>query len=296
MTTGKKKALGRGLDSLFPEAVISTALDATRESPPAGATTLPITSIETNPLQPRHAFDDEKLTEMAASIKERGVLQPILVRRSAGKYQLVAGERRLRAAKMAGLPQIPVLIIQATDEQCLELSLIENLQRENLNPVEEARGYEKLITLFGLTQEEAAARVGKDRSTVTNILRLLKLPAPILGDIEMGKVSPGHARALLSLEARKLQTRLWSLIVKNGLSVRQAETRAREMKEQLPATKQKTPPPPGISALEEKLMNAIGTRVRIHQVSKTSGKIVITYTTLEDIDRILEALGIEQGD
>jgi ParB family chromosome partitioning protein len=249
-----------------------------------------------NPLQPRHAFDDEKLTEMAASIKERGVLQPILVRRSAGKYQLVAGERRLRAAKMAGLLQIPALLIQATDEQCLELSLIENLQRENLNPVEEARGYEKLITMFGLTQEEAAARVGKDRSTVTNSLRLLKLPAPILGDIETGRVSPGHARALLSIEERKLQTRLWSLIVKYGLSVRQAETRAREMKEQRPAIKQKTPPPPGISALEEKLMTALGTRVRIRPVSKTSGKIIITYTTLEDIDRILEAIGIEQGD
>lgn len=296
MTTGKKKALGRGLDSLFPEAVISTALEATRESPPASVTALPITSIEMNPLQPRHTFDDEKLTEMAASIKERGVLQPILVRRSAGKYQLVAGERRLRAAKMAGLSQIPALLIQATDEQCLELSLIENLQRENLNPVEEARGYEKLITLFGLTQEEAAARVGKDRSTVTNSLRLLKLPAPILGDIETGRVSPGHARALLSLEERKLQTRLWSLIVKNGLSVRQAETRAREMKEQLPAIKQKTPPPPSISALEEKLMTALGTRVWIRPVSKTSGKIIITYTTLEDIDRILEALGIEPGD
>jgi len=296
VTTGKKKALGRGLDSLFPEAAISTALEATSESKPAIVTAIPISSIDASPFQPRHAFDNEKLTEMAASIKERGVLQPILVRQSAGKYQLVAGERRLRAAKMSGLSQIPAFIIQATDEQCLELSLIENLQREDLNPVEEARGYEKLITMFGLTQEETAARVGKDRSTITNSLRLLKLPAPILGDIETGKVSPGHARALLSLEEGKLQTRLWSLIVKIGLSVRQAEDRAREMKEKKTSTRQKTPPPPGISALEEKLMSALGTRVQIRPGSKTSGKIIITYSTLEDIDRILEALGIEQGD
>jgi ParB family chromosome partitioning protein len=283
-------ALGRGLDTLFPE------FEKTVVGETDTLTNLPLDSIEKNPFQPRRVFDDEKLSEMAASIKERGLLQPILVRPVPGGYQLVAGERRLRATRLAGLTEIPCIIIQANDAQSLELALIENLQRENLNPIEEARGYDKLSSQFGFTQEEIALRVGKDRSTVANSLRLLKLPHTIQEDIEVGRLSPGHARALLSLENKIHQTKLWSLIVEKGLSVRQAESFVREMKEkQIPQSKNRLSlKPPDISDLEDKLMSGFGTRVQVLPSSKTSGKIVIHYSSLEDIDRILGKLGLSE--
>lgn len=297
MTSPKKKALGRGLDTLFPSAVKAISLDAPAAESSAGVKNISIASIKTNPYQPRRSFDDEKLAEMSASIKERGVLQPILVKQAAQGYQLVAGERRLRASKMAGLTQIPCLVIQATDEQCLELALIENLQRENLNPVEEARGYEELVGKFGLTQEEVAARVGKERSTVANSLRLLKLPPTIIEDLEVGRLSSGHARALLTIDDRRLQAKLWGQIVEKGLSVRQAEAIARELKEKKPITVKAKPSsrPADIREIEEKMMVALGTRVQIRPTSKTAGKIFISYASLDDIDRILEVIGITQG-
>lgn len=297
MSSPKKKALGRGLDTLFPDAVKAKSLDAPSTDMSAGVKNVSIASIKTNPYQPRRTFDDEKLAEMSASIKERGVLQPILVKQAGQGYQLVAGERRLRASKMAGLTQIPCLVIEATDEQCLELALIENLQRENLNPVEEARGYEELVGKFGLTQEEVAARVGKERSTVTNSLRLLKLPPTIIEDLEVGRLSPGHARALLTIDERRLQAKLWAQIVERGLSVRQAEAIARELKEKKPAAgKPKAASRPAdIREVEEKMMAALGTRVQVRPTSKTAGKIVISYTSLDDMDRILEIIGITQG-
>ena len=298
MATSKKKALGRGLDSLFPDAMnaIKPPEAAPASAAGAGTTSLPISSIEMNPFQPRRAFDDDKLSEMAASIKERGILQPVLVRLVPRGYQLVAGERRLRAAKLIGMTQIPCQIVSVNDEQCLEYSLVENLQRENLNPIEEARGYDELINRFGLTQEEASARVGKDRSTVTNSLRLLKLPATMIEDLEMGRLSPGHARALLSLEDNKMQARLWAMIVERGLSVREAEIVAHDMKEKKAAPKKKARAlPPDILELEERIMATLGTRVQIRPTTKTAGKIIIQYTNLEDMDRILEAMGVDQG-
>lgn len=281
-------ALGRGLDTLFPD------LEKTVEGGADTLTSLPVDSVERNPFQPRRVFDDEKITEMAASIKERGLLQPILVRSVPGGYQLIAGERRLRATKLAGLAEIPCIIIQADDAQTLELALIENLQRENLNPIEEARGYDELSSHFNFTQEEISLRVGKDRSTVANSLRLLKLPHTIQEDLEVGRLSPGHARALLSLENKTHQTKLWSMIVEKGLSVRQAEAFAREMKEkQISQSKNRISlRPPDITDLEDKLMSGFGTKVRVLPSSKTSGKIVIHYSSLEDIDRILGKLGL----
>jgi ParB family chromosome partitioning protein len=283
-----KMALGRGLDTLFPD--FEKAVSTETES----LTTLPVDSIERNPFQPRRIFDDEKLVEMAASIKERGLLQPILVRSVPDGYQLVAGERRLRASKLAGLSEIPCILIQADDEQTLELALIENLQRENLNPIEEARGFEELSSKFGLTQEEIAFRVGKDRSTIANGLRLLKLPHTIQEDLEVGRLSPGHARALLSLENRNQQAKLWSMIVEKGLSVRQAEALSREMKEKQDTERKSrlNIKPPDISDLEDRLMSGFGTKVKVLPSSKTSGRIVIHYTCLEDIDRILGKLGL----
>lgn len=283
-------ALGRGLDTLFPD------FQRTVVSETETLTSLPLDSIEKNPFQPRRIFDDEKLSEMAASIKERGLIQPILVRQTPSGYQLVAGERRLRATKLAGLSEITCIIIQADDAQTLELALIENLQRENLNPIEEARGYDELSSQFNLTQEDIAQIVGKDRSTVANSLRLLKLPQTIREDLEFGRISPGHARALLSIENKPLQTKLWSIIVEKGLSVRQTEALAREMKEkQLSQTQNRISlKPPEITDLEENLMSGFGTKVRIFSTSKTSGKIVIYYSSLEDIDRILGILGISE--
>ena len=283
----QKKALGRGLDTLFPE-VQKTIREETEN-----LVNLPLASIELNPYQPRRSFDDEKLSEMADSIKRRGVLQPILVRRTPLGYQLVAGERRIRAAKLAGLSDIPCLIVTADDSQILELALIENLQRENLNPIEESRGYDELMTKFGLTQEEVSQRVGKDRSTVANSLRLLNLPPNIQEDLEVGRLSSGHARAILSLESKPLQAKLWSRIIERGLSVRQAEALAREMKDKTtvkPKTERKAP---DILELEEKLMAALGTKVQVKPVSKTSGKIIVHYNNLEDIDRIMGILKIE---
>lgn len=287
MTRKKKKALGRGLDALFPEAK-STVKEETEN-----LLSLPAGSIKNNPFQPRRHFDEEKMSEMADSIREKGLLQPILVRSTSRGYQLVAGERRLRACRMAGLKKIPCILIQADDSQTLELALIENLQRENLNPIEEARGFNELTAKFKLTQEEIARRVGKDRSTITNSLRLLKLPPTIQEDLEVGRLSSGHARALLSLTNRPLQTRLWSRIVEKGLSVRQTEALARELKERKPTPKLKAKTkPPDIAELEEKLMGSLGTKVRVQPRSKTAGKIVIHYTSLEDVDRILEILGL----
>ncbi len=283
----QKKVLGRGLDSLFPE------VQKTIKEESENLINLPLNSIELNPHQPRRSFDDERLAEMAESIKERGVLQPILVRRTSQGYQLVAGERRLRAAKIAGLSSIPCLMVQADDTQSLEIALVENLQRENLNPIEEARGYDELLTRFGLTQEEISGRVGRDRSTVANSLRLLKLPPNIQEDLEVGRISPGHARAILSLDPKPLQAKLWSRIIEKGLSVRQAETMARELKEKTSEKPKAERRPPDILELEEKLMATLGTKVQVKPVSQTSGKIVIHYNKLEDMDRILEILKIE---
>lgn len=290
MSKKKKKALGRGLDALFPEA------GQTLKDESGNIVTLSVTSIQLNPFQPRRNFDDEKLEEMATSIKERGLLQPILVRYlDKGGYQLVAGERRLRASRLAGLTEISCIVIRADDSQTLEIALIENLQRENLNPLEEARGYGKLSSRFKLTQEQIAKRVGKERSTVANSLRLLNLPPTIQEDLEVGRISPGHARALLSIENRSLQAVLWSKIVENALSVRQAEALARDIKEKKPVKGANARiKAPDIVELEEKFMGALGTRVHVQPKSKYAGKIVIHYSSLEDIDRIMERLGINE--
>jgi ParB family transcriptional regulator, chromosome partitioning protein len=285
----KKKALGRGLDALFPEVKKTVKEDTEKFA------TIAIQSIKENPFQPRHCFDEEKISELAESIKECGVLQPILVRPYKKHYQIVAGERRLRAAKLSGLKDVPCIIIHVNDSQALEFALVENLQRENLNPIEEAKGYEELNTRFNMTQEEVARKVGKERSTVANSLRLLNLPKTVQEDLEFGRLSPGHARALLSLTDKKMLSRLWSMILEKGLSVRQSEAIAREFKEKKNTSKDEkiTRRPPDVLALEEKFMTVFGTKVRVLPKTKNTGKIVIHYSTLDDMDRIMELVGIE---
>jgi ParB family chromosome partitioning protein len=269
--------LGRGLAALLEGA------DATAESE---LTQLPVLQIRPNPFQPRQHFDPERLGELADSIRQQGVIQPILVRRGAEGFELLAGERRLRAAQMAGYDTIPALVKSANDQEALEVALLENLQREDLNPVEEARAYQRLQAEFQLTQDEVAQRVGRDRSSVTNMLRLLKLPASLLTDIEAGRLSMGHARALLALDSEEAQRRLRDQILADGLSVRETENQVRAEKRQRVTKPSK---PAHLEAVEAALHQRFGAQVAI-KPGRKRGKIEITYQGEDDLQRLLSLL------
>ncbi len=218
-----KKALGRGIEALLKTAGEDRNVSAVNEVSPD--------SLSVNPYQPRQDFNEDNLNELADSIKQKGILQPVLVEPAGeGKYIIIAGERRVRAAKIAGLKQIPVIVKQFSDEEKLEIALIENIQRENLSPIEEAYAYKRLIDISGLNQEEIARKVGRKRSTIANALRLLKLPGSIRDALGKGRITSGHARALLMIEDKGKQKNLFQQILKNGLSVRQAEAFASEKK------------------------------------------------------------------
>jgi len=274
-----RHGLGRGLGAL---------LSSTSEPDLAGATTdLPIDSITANPNQPRKAFDDKSLRELSASLRQSGVLQPVVVRHLGQGYQLVVGERRWRAAKMAGLTRIPAVIREATDAECLELALVENLLREDLNPMEEAEAYQRLLTEFGWTQEVLAHRVGRDRSSIANCLRLLKLPELIQADLRAGRLTMGHARALLSLTSPADQLKLREEILAHSWSVRTTEEgvqakRARPARRQLRRS-------PELAALEDALRSALATRVRLIG-NERAGRIEIAYTSREELDRLAELI------
>ncbi|GGM92660.1 chromosome partitioning protein ParB [Thermus composti] len=264
----KPSGLGKGLDALLPKT-------------PGGVVRLPLAAIRPNPHQPRKRFSPEALEELAQSIREKGLLQPLLVRPKGEGYELVAGERRYRAAQMAGLQEVPALVRDLSDREALELALVENLQREDLSPLEEARGYQALLEM-GLTQEEVAKRVGKARSTVANALRLLQLPLEVQEALEAGAITAGHARALLMLEP---EDRLWGLreILEKGLSVRQAEA----LKERLPGRKREREPSP----LSEALSRHLGLPVRV--VGEARGRVVIHYRSPEELQALLERLGYQ---
>jgi ParB family chromosome partitioning protein len=276
----QKRGLGRGLAALIPGA------DG------AGATSLeiPLAELESNPLQPRRHFDQAALEELASTIKAHGVLTPVVVRRSAGGYQIVAGERRIRAARLAGLTRVPAIVREASNAQALEMALVENLQREDLNPLEAAEAYQRLIEEFGLTQEEVAQRVGRDRSSVANALRLLRLPRRIREDIAAGSLSEGHARALLGLERQADQLKARDRIVAKGLSVRAAEALVRRLKR---GDGKSAPRPaaanPNLQALEEQLRQVLGTKVRIARTGP-GGTIEISFFSDEDLTRLVELL------
>jgi ParB family chromosome partitioning protein len=241
-----------------------------------------------NEFQPRKHFDDEKLKELAASIREQGVIQPIIVHKMSSGYQLIAGERRWRAARLAGLKTIPALVKEATKRELLEMALIENIQREDLNPLEAAEAYKRLQDEFKLTQDDLAKRVGKERSTVTNFLRVLGLPKEVKHEIATGSISMGHAKALLSLERVRDQVRAAALIVKKGLSVREAEAIATRLKN--PPKEKKIRQSHELRAVAEKLTKSLGTKVSISPKSK-GGRIVIEYYSADELDRILERIG-----
>jgi len=257
---------------------------------------VPIDQIEVNPNQPRKVFDFTALDELAASIKSSGVIQPIIVRRLGGSYQLIAGERRWRAARQAGLARIPAMVREATDAQSIELALVENLLREDLNPIEAAQAYQKLLAEFAWTQEELAQRIGKDRTSIANCLRLLRLPEEIQADLRSGRLTMGHARALLALSTVSEQLRLRDEILANDWSVRTTEDSIRAKESAAEACG--VTPRKGrrrsveLAALEEALQRGLMTRVRIIG-NERKGKIEVSYATSEELERLSELLGAQ---
>ena len=294
----KRNALGRGLGALLDDSVV---FDAPIRKPGAASAgnigEIPLDHIEVNPFQPRSDFDQESLNELADSIKTQGIIQPITVRQlSPGKYQLIAGERRLQAAKIAGLKQIPAFIRTANDQEMLEMALIENIQRENLNAIEIALSYQRLLTECDLKQEELGGRVGKNRSTVTNYLRLLKLPPDIQIGIRDKKISMGHARALINIENIDTQLDLYRKIIKEDLSVRKVESLARKIArgtpEKVAITNQKPPNDAVFRQLQNKLSSHFGSKIKVNVGKDERGEIRIPFVSTDDLNRILEILDV----
>ncbi|MFT5365831.1 MAG: ParB family chromosome partitioning protein [Candidatus Latescibacterota bacterium] len=290
----KRNALGKGLGALIPGANDETNDEINLQETPSGQMVIEISlgDIEPNPHQPRTEFDPKAVSELAQSIREKGILQPISVRRFGSGYQLIAGERRLRAAKQAELQVVPALVMDiGTDQEMMELSLIENIQREDLNPVEEAKAYRMLIEECFLTQEEVAERVGKDRSTVANMLRLLALATDVLEALQTGQISTGHARALLGLDDPELQFAICQQIISQGLSVRRVESLVKAYKDGTVRNPQKTQSykDPNILSLEEDLQRQFGTSVNINRRGQ-KGKIEIEFYSDDDLNRVLDLI------
>jgi len=282
-----KKALGKGIEALIPRSP-AAAVDAGE-----AVVELDVTEIETNPHQPRRTIDDEKLKQLSESIKEDGVLQPIVVRRSGEKFQLIMGERRLQAARLAGMPRVPVLVKNVKDVDSLRLALVENIQREDLNVIEIAYAYRALVGSFGLTQSDLAQLIGRDRSSVANTLRLLNLPQEVQDMIVGEQLTGGHARALLALPTQKDQLELARRIVKKNLSVRQAEMEAGLVsKKRRNADKRPKEKPAHIKYLENAISNHLGTRVIIDEKRGGKGKISIEFYNNEDFERLAMLLNL----
>ncbi|UCH44105.1 MAG: ParB/RepB/Spo0J family partition protein [Nitrospiraceae bacterium] len=277
-----KTALGKGLSALIPEKNRTHATEVLQ---------LDIKSIIANEYQPRRVFKDNALNELVASIKEKGVIQPIIVRKTGDhSYQLIAGERRWRATRTAGLSTIPAIVKDAAPAEALELALIENIQREDLNPIETAEAFQRLLQDFNLTHDSLSRKVGKDRATVSNYLRILKLPSEVKGWLAEGSLSIGHAKALLQIENRKALIDAAKKIIQSGLSVREAEAFSRKSSGSPAKRKKHLTRDPQIASLEEKMIQSLGTKVRLIHKSSKKGKIEIEYYSLEELDRLLDIL------
>jgi ParB family chromosome partitioning protein len=289
----KRKVLGRGLDTLIPAARATTSIQPVH-APGEMIRQLPVDQIDRNPYQTRSRFDETALAELAESIKTSGVVQPILVRpQASGRFQLIAGERRWLASQRAGKTTVPAIVKQVSNEQALEMTIIENLQREDLNALEQARAYERLSREFGLTQEQMAQRTGKERSSVANFLRLLKLPAEVQTLVEEDKLSFGHAKALMSLDSPEAVLKLANRAVALAMSVRQVEGTVHSLVHPEPKReKAARQVDPNVREAERQLQRTLGVHVQITD-NKGKGKIVIEYKSLEDFDRVVEALGRE---
>jgi ParB family chromosome partitioning protein len=299
MSTGsdkQRKALGKGLSALLPARSTAAAPvpAATEPKSKDGVLLLAIDAIEPNPLQPRRSFPNDRLQELAASIRSSGIIQPLTVRKHLGTFQLVAGERRWRAAKLADLTHVPVLIQDVADKQMLMVALIENIQREDLNPIELATAYERLGRELGLSQDEIARQTGKDRATIANTVRLLKLPQSIQSLVAEHRLSMGHARAILGLPDAHAQVQLAEEAVARGLSVRDVEARVQEAVNPRPprdgsATSDR-PTDPNVKAALEQLERTLGTRVRIVAQSPERGRIEIDYYSQAELDRLFQQI------
>jgi ParB family chromosome partitioning protein len=280
----KRMALGKGLGALLPEF---------GQAEPKALLYCGIEEIIPNRSQPRKLFDESKIQELAESIKEKGILEPLIVRRTDQGYELIVGERRWRAAQKAGLKEVPVLVKEIEGRESLEISLIENLQREDLNPMEAAEAFKHLIEEFNISQEDLSKRMGKDRTTITNTLRLLKLPLEVKNQLIQNRITSGHARAILSLEHKEKQKELCALIIKKGLSVRQAEAIAKRWSEKpkksVTPVKKRSDLESQLTSLQDSLRKYLGTKVHITQKDK-KGKIEIEYYSHEDLERIVEAI------
>ena len=278
---GRRTGLGRGLEALIPVA----------ETPPTGLAQVPVSAITPNPMQPRTAFDPETLAELAASIREHGLIQPLIVtQQGPDRYQLIAGERRWQAARLAGMVTVPAIVKEATPQQGLELALVENIQRADLNPLEEASAFRQLVEEFGLTQEQVADRVGKSRVAVTNILRLLRLPGEVKQALTDGTIHEGHARTLLALPTAEAQVAALKTVVNKALSVRQNEELVRRLLAEPAPTKVTRPVSPEVEALEEEFRETLGTKVNLYRSRKGRGRLVIHFYSEEELQAIYDLI------
>ncbi|MEZ4828653.1 MAG: ParB/RepB/Spo0J family partition protein [Bacteroidia bacterium] len=289
-----RKALGRGLEGLLP-----TNLPANKPEVAAATSInlIPVDQIETNPFQPRHDFDEEALKELAASIKEQGIIQPLTVRKlSERQYQLIAGERRLKASKIAGLKEVPAYIRTANDEQMLEMALIENIQREDLNPIEIALSYQRMIDEIGLRQEDLADKVGKNRASISNYLRLLKLPPGIMSGLKTKQISFGHGRALINVDNAFQQEDIYNEIISKGLSVRQAEDRVRQAiqpkEKKSPVAEKPSAEMIQLKKVTDDLQRKFSRKIKLQQNKEGKGEITIPFEDADDLNSILEILDI----
>lgn len=289
-----KKALGKGLAALLPSKpqapIAATPPPTPPEDRPAapspGPLTLPIDRIDPNPLQPRTVFQPDRLRELSQSIEANGIIQPLIVRQLGERYEIVAGERRWRAARMAGLAEVPVVVQNTANDHLLEVSLIENIQREDLNPLEVAQAFDRLHREHQLSHEDIARRTGKERTTVTNTLRLLKLPPDVQLLLAEHRISMGHARAILGLQDPEHQRQLAEKVSAQGLSVRQVERMVQKMTAERSEAEEPKPQDPNVKAAVEELERALGTRVRIVEKNEKRGKIEIEYFSAEELDRL----------
>ena len=285
--SSKRRALGRGLGALLPPREVSVAA-----APSERVEKIPLQSIDPNPYQPRKVFQAERLGELAESIRSDGVIQPVLVQPNGDRYTLVVGERRWRAAKMAGLTEIPAMVRDIPPDRLLEITLVENVQREDLNPIEMAQAFDRMARELGLSHEEIARRTGKDRSTITNLLRLLKLPPDVQQLVAERRISPGHARAILGLPEEEQQRALAEKAAAQGLSVRQVERIVQRMteKREVADPQEAEAMDPNVAAAVKAMEQALGTRVRVVDRGNNRGRIEIEYYSMDDLDRIYTAI------
>lgn len=282
----KKRGLGKGLGALIPPAPQPASPEVQ-----AGAIEVPVDQISPNPRQPRQSMDQEKLQDLASSIAEHGLIQPLIVSRVGTTYQLIAGERRWRASQLAGLTTVSVIVKETSPQQMLELALVENIQRADLNPLEEAEAYAQLMEEFGLTQEAVAERVGKSRTAVANTVRLLNLPEEIKETLAAGKISEGHARALLSLKRKRDQLNALETIIKRELNVRQTETLIRQLLARDETPKPKRPPlTPHDKSMLAKFESKLGTKVELTRTEDETGKVIIHFYSEEELQAIFDAI------